>query len=104
MAALREEAAGLGRERAALAADRDALEAVVGAAPAPMWRRAPDLGIVWYNSHYAALVGAAANAAGGGAAVEMSANARALARKAQDSEPPQREIRNLIVEGERRVY
>ncbi len=107
MAALREEAAGLRRERAALAADRDTLESVVGAAPEPMWRRAPDLGIVWCNAHYAALVGAAAGLASDGQApvrVEMSTNARALARKAQDSGRPEREIRSLIVDGERRVY
>ena len=106
-AALREEAAGLRRDRAALAADRDMLERVVGAAPEPMWLRGPDLGIVWSDAHYAALLGTAAGLAGDGQApesVEMSANARALARKAQESGRPEREIRSLIVEGERRVY
>ena len=98
LAAARDEAAGLRREG-------EALEGVLSVTPEPIWRRAPDLSIVWCNAPYAALVaGNAATEGATSATPEMCASAKEFARQAQRSGQPMREARSLIVEGERRVY
>ena len=80
--------------------EREALEGTLRAVPEPMWRRSPDLDIVWCNAPYALLVGAPATPA----TAEMCTSARELARKAQQAGEPMREVRSLIADGERRVY
>ena len=84
--------------------ERETLESMLGAAPEPMWRRAPDLRIAWCNAPYAALVGGARTAPKPDTTAEMCASARELARKAQRTGERMREVRSLIVDGERRVY
>ena len=98
-AALRDvDAAAVAREAAA--GERDALAAVLAAAPFPAWRRRPDLGIGWGNAAYLRAVGELGGEIQSALSPEQG---RALAARARDAKADAVELRHFVVDGQRRA-
>jgi PAS domain-containing protein len=105
--------AEIGAERAAetarLAQAREDAEGVLTALPLPAWRRDHDLRLAWVNKAYAVAVGRAPEdiVAGPGAEIVsglVPGQARTLAAQAREAGEPRHELRNFVVDGERRTF
>lgn len=100
--------AGRAAETARLAQAREDAEGVLTALPLPAWRRDRDLRLAWVNRAYAATVGRAPEDAVGGNHEIVSGlvpgQARTLAAQARESGEPRHELRNFVVDGERRTF
>ncbi|WP_217807760.1 PAS domain-containing sensor histidine kinase [Oceanibacterium hippocampi] len=86
--------------------ERDAFEALLEAAPIPIWQRDADLEIAWRNAAYRHIV--EGNKPDGAPAELVSAldpeQARRLARRALDAGQEQRESRYFVVDGDRHAF
>ena len=90
-------------------AGRDKLAEVLGALPVPVWRRNEALDIVWWNAAFDAAVGGKAGVAGGHdrhefSSLPLAGRARALAESAHAANDARREVRALVIDGERRSF
>ncbi len=108
VSAARGEAARLAATAAEAGAERDLLEAVLDAAPFPVWRRGDDFALAWCNEAYARAVETDLERAGRAPAAELIAadapeRASALARRAGETGTTQSETRHVVVDGDRRA-
>jgi signal transduction histidine kinase len=88
--------------------ERDRFKEILDAAPMPIWRRGDDLSLEWCNAAYAAAVEADRDSAVAESGIELASShaaeqARNLAESAQRDGVPQREIRKVVMGGERRA-
>jgi signal transduction histidine kinase len=96
--------AGLMEKLAAAEAERARLNAALDALPLPAWRRGPDLALAWCNAAYAEAVDATPAEAVAAQRELMGASAaRALARRAADSDVPALERLRVVIGGQRRL-
>ncbi len=84
-------------------AEQEGLSEILDTLSSPVWRRNESLDVVWWNKAFAAAVG------NDGGSLEFApkplhAQARELAEMAHRDQTAQREIRTLVVEGERRTF
>ena len=84
-------------------------EAVLAALPVPAWRRDHDLRLAWVNRAYGQIVGRPPEEAVASPGVEIvsglvAGQARALAQAAREAKAEKSELRNFVVDGERRTF
>jgi len=102
-------AAGRAADAMRLMQEKEDTETMLAAIPLPAWRRHQDLRLAWVNRAYAQVVGRTpeeAVAAGGSEIVSglVPDQARVLAQAAREAGGERGELRNFVVDGERRTF
>ena len=77
---------------------------LLDASPMPVWRRGPDLDLIWVNRAYTAAVEAGSPADAVGEQIELDRLSRDLAERALDQGTQQHEKHYVVVGGHRRAF
>ncbi len=76
---------------------------LLDASPMPVWRRGPDLDLIWVNRAYTAAVESASGQDAVAEQIELDRTSRDLAERALDRQEPQHEKHYVVVGGHRRA-
>ncbi|MBI1213413.1 MAG: PAS domain-containing protein [Alphaproteobacteria bacterium] len=84
--------------------EREHLGEILDASPMPVWRRGPDLDLIWVNRAYTAAVEAQTATDAVTEQIELDRHSRDLAELALEKEEPQHEKHYVVVGGHRRAF